>query len=176
MNLLALDLSLTAIGWATYRPTFPIGCAVYKPAKDGAARLQDAVTWLDTMYDAFRPQFTIIEGYAFGRINQAHRLGELGGVIRLRLHQRHAIVVELPPACRAKLATGKGNAGKEQVLAEAIRRLGYEGHSNDAADARWLLEAALQRYQLPGRAELPKAHLDALTKIEWPPAPLARAS
>lgn len=174
MNLLALDLSLTSTGWAATDGRGSVASGTFSPKGKGAGRLQVAVSWLDEWLDNWEPQVTILEGYAF-RAHGAHYAGELGGVIRLRLHQRCKIVVELPPACRAKLATGKGNAGKEQVLVEAVKRLGYDGHSNDEADARWLLQAALIRYRLPGAVTLPQAHLDALTKIEWPPAPLARA-
>ena len=74
----------------------------------------------------------------------------------------------MPPSCRAKLATGKGNASKDAVLVAAVRRLAYDGHLHDEADALWLLQAALHHYGLPGAVDLPKGHLQALDKLRWP--------
>lgn len=111
-----------------------------------------------------------IEGYAYGRENQAHQLGELGGVIRLAVWCRNIPVVEIPPSIRMKVATGKGLAKKEHVLAEAIHRLGYQGHDNNEADALWILQRVLQHYGLPGAVTLPKTHLEytAKSKVAWP--------
>ena len=61
-------------------------------------------------------------------------------------------------------ATGKGGAGKPQVLAEAIRRLDYQGHNHNEADALWLADmgARLHGYDRPA---LPAAHLKALDRL-----------
>lgn len=109
-----------------------------------------------------------IEGYSYGSANQAHQLGELGGVVRIALTDNQVPWIELQPSTVKKLATGKGNAGKNAMLVTAVKRLGYEGESNDEADALWLLEAAKQHYDLPGRIELPKSHLVALSVVMWP--------
>lgn len=51
-------------------------------------------------------------------------------------------------------ATGKGNANKEAMIAAARERLGYEGQSDDEADALWLLDFALTTYhEEPADAE-----------------------
>lgn len=176
MNLLALDLSLTSTGWAANDGNARSKSGTVSFPGRGVARLAAATEWVDSMLSGWEPRLVVIEGYAFGRPQQASHIGELGGVVRLHLYRQRVPFVELPPACRAKLATGKGNAGKEQVLVEAVRRLGYQGHSNDEADALWLLQAALITYRQGGAVQLPQAHLDALKKIEWPAAPLARAS
>lgn len=112
----------------------------------------------------------VIEGYSHGSRYQAHYLGELGGVIRLMLYCLGRPYVDVAPAVRAKIATGSGMGRKDAVFAEAFKRLGYSGHSKDEADARWLLECALQHYELPGRAELPAKHLESLAKSrpDWP--------
>lgn len=61
-------------------------------------------------------------------------------------------------------ATGKGGAAKAQVLAEAIRRLDYQGHDHNEADALWLADmgARLHGYNRPA---LPGAHLKALDRL-----------
>lgn len=164
MSILALDLSLTALGWAM---NAPVRSGIWKPPHRGVERLAAILGWLNGMLDGVG--LVCVEGYSFGSQGRAVvSLGELGGVVRLHLYQRGLPFVEVPPSCRAKLATGKGNAGKDEVLAAAIRRLGYEGHDHNASDALWLLQAALVHYGLPGAVDLPQSHRDALTKIEWP--------
>lgn len=163
MNPLALDLSLTASGFAS-----PRGSGVLSPPKDcnrGVERLawiRESVLSLAVLSDV-----VVIEGYAYARANQAHQIGELGGVIRLGLHDHGIPFVEIPPSTLKKLATGRGNSGKEAVLAEAIRRLGYQGSDNNEADALWLLQVALHALDLPGAVDLPKAHLAALDPERW---------
>jgi len=110
----------------------------------------------------------VIEGYAFARANRAHQIGELGGVLRVAFAEAGVPLVEVAPMARAKYATGKGNAKKEAVLVEAVKRLGYEGSSNDEADALWLLYMALDHYGLPGAVEMPKVNREALVKPSWP--------
>lgn len=117
--------------------------------------------------DDYRADLVVLEGYAYARANQAHQIGELGGVLRLALFEAGVRYIELAPSVVKKLATGKGNAGKEQVLVEAVRRLGYEGHDNNESDALWLLAAAQVHYGLTD-LDLPKAHLAALDKVDWP--------
>jgi len=116
----------------------------------------------------------LIEGYAFGAKGRAvFDIAELGGVLRMGLYTRGVRVVEIPPSCVKTLATGKGNSKKDAVLAEAIRRLGYEGSDHNEADALWIMQGALIHYGLPGAAKLPQAHLRGLDKIQWPTEPQA---
>lgn len=169
MRFVALDPSLTATGVAdsaaprdpyTIRP--PSG--VRGPARLYyiQKRVMEAVEGADLV---------VLEGYAYGRENQAHQMGELGGVLRLTFYCMRLEWVVVPPAVRAKMATGKGNASKDEVFSQAFVRLGYRGASKDEADALWLLECALQHYEMPGRATLPASHLEPLAKAraKWPP-------
>lgn len=165
----ALDPSLTATGVCDSRtPGRPH--TLEPPAKlSRMARLR----WIQqevkrVTADAW---LVVVEDYAHAAKFQAHYLGELGGVIRLTLHCMGTPYVDVNPSVRAKLATGAGNASKDEVFAAAFKRLNYAGHSKDEADARWLLEAALQHYKLPGRAQLPEKNLEPLTgksRPSWP--------
>ena len=168
MRLVALDLSLTATGWASCNGTGSAPAAgVIKPRGRGVPRLQDA---LDQVLEvAEGADVAVIEGYAFSsRASHAHGLGELGGVIRLALHQRGVKIADVPPASLKKAAAGKGNAPKELVLVEAVKRLGYQGADHNISDALWLLAMARIHYGLPGAPELPKTHLAGLEKVQWP--------
>ncbi len=101
------------------------------------------------------------------------RLGMLHGVVRLALDDLAddlgvAALVLVQPATLKKYATGKGNAKKADVLAEAIRRLDYQGSDDNEADAMWLRQLGLAHYQPDLAAPMPKAHLAALDGIDWP--------
>ena len=50
--------------------------------------------------------------------------------------------VEVPPVDIKRLATGRGNAEKHEMVAAARARLGFEGDDDNTADALWLLEWA----------------------------------
>jgi len=79
-----------------------------------------------------------IEGYAFGKGQGAHQLGELGGVVRVALHEMVFDWIEVPPVLVKQMACGTGAASKNAVLTAAARRLDYQGESNDEADSLWL--------------------------------------
>lgn len=168
MNILALDLSLTRTGLATPNAHADV-LAPPKGYDRGVRRLH----WIEEkvlgIVSMLRIDLVVLEGYSFGSKGAAvFNIAELGGVIRLALFRRGVPFVEIPPAVVKKLATGKGNASKDLVLVEAVKRLGYEGSDNNESDALWLREAALHHYGLPGRTELPKVHLEALRTVEWP--------
>ena len=84
-----------------------------------------------------------MEGYSFAsRHSQAHSIGELGGVIRLLLWESGIPYVLIPPTCRAKFATGKGNASKNEVVSAVSARTGIVW-SNPGADDKcdaWILD------------------------------------
>ena len=178
MKILALDLSLTRTGYAV--GPGPHGLSIPPRGQDrGPARLafyRTAVTELLSIYAA---DVVVLEGYSFGQArgsSHSHALGELGGVVRLLLFERAVPFVEVAPASLKKYATGKGNAPKAAVLAEAIRRLGYGGNDDNEADALWLRAMALDYYQLE-TPTMPQSHRAALEKIEWPEiTPLATAA
>ncbi len=173
IKIVAFDLSLTASGYASvgYRADQfdPKGISIgtlKPPDLDGLPRLQwirDNVLSLSTS-----AAVVVVEGYSFGSGHQAHQMGELGGVVRLALHELKRPFVIVPPASRAKYATGKGNAPKDAVLAEAIRRLAYPGHDHNEADALWLLTMAGDHYEQPWRTQVPTGHREALEAITWP--------
>lgn len=160
--MIAFDLSLTATGYA-----IPDTVGLLKPPElQGVERL----LWIrdNVLHLSRGEKLVIVEGYSFGSGNRAHNMGELGGVVRVALYEaKHAVVV-IPPSSRAKYATGKGNAPKEQVLAEAIRRLGYKGHDHNEADAMWLLAMACDHYDAPCRVTVPSGHRAAVKAITWP--------
>lgn len=166
MRVVALDLSLSSSGVADSADPGKPFCITPPKGLDGPERLY----WIlqRVMAATADADLVVIEGYSHASKYQTHQLGELGGVVRLALWTRGKPFVEIAPTGRMKVATGSGRASKADVLAEAIRRLGYEGSSGDEADARWLLEAALQHYGLPGATPLPANHTEWLDRYDWP--------
>lgn len=132
-KVLALDLSLTSTGVAHGGGTSRI-----TPKCRGVERLAEIRDAVKDLTLSISPDVVAIEGYAYARANQAHQMGELGGVIRLLLYDMGIKYREVPPASLKKWATGRGNADKETMLETAIRKHGFQGHGNDEADA-WLL-------------------------------------
>lgn len=159
-----LDLSLTATGVATTAGEVVISSKLKGMARIAAidGRIWEHVGGVAPMMDV---DLVVIEGYSFGsRNSQAHALGELGGVVRMALHTLAVPYIDVPPSTLKVFATGKGNAGKDEVLAAAIRRLGFGGHDNNAADALWL--RALGHHVLGDPLlELPASHTRALDKV-----------
>lgn len=178
MRFLGLDASLTCSGIAVCQTEDPdFGLLTIQP---GSRRGPQRLGWILRKFVGyvrpFDPHLVLMEGYAYARANQAHQLGELGGVLRLWLHEQRIPYVEIPPAVLKGYATGKGNASKDDVFAETIRRLGYQGSDNNEADALVLATMGVDHYT--GTAyewsrpieptEMPKAHRKWLAKVDWP--------
>ena len=143
-----LDLSLTSTGWAVLSEA--TSTPSYGRVRPGKLRGEERLVRIrtDVMAVAQASTLVAIEGYAFGARQGREVLGELGGVIRVALHEAGTPFIVVAPPTLKKLATGKGNAPKEAVLAAAIRKLGYPGSSNDEADALWLAHMARAVYMV----------------------------
>lgn len=171
MRIAAFDLSLTSTGVARHTPPgddLPIVTGALRCRDKGAERL---VAVRSLVLSELRPLGTydlvVVEGYAFGRPNQAHFIGELGGVVRVALFEAGQAFMVVPPASVKKYATGKGNATKEVVMGAAVHRAGREFESTDEADAWWLLQMACAHYGLE-HVEMPGKNREALEAVEWP--------
>lgn len=162
-DVLGLDLSLTATGWATAD-----GHGIITSRGRGIERCREIAYLVIEEVSAVGATLVAVEGYAFSaRNSQAHALGELGGIVRDRLLSYGVPWVDVPPAVVKKWATGKGNAPKGLVLVEAVKRLGYTGSDHNVADALWLREVGLALLGA-SHVEVPKVHMAALAKLRLP--------
>lgn len=160
--IVGLDLSLTATGIATADRRY-----VVDPGRlRGPERLHHIAAAVNEAVAGAR--MVAVEGYAFGRPQGMAALGELGGVVRYLLWRLGVPYVDVPPASLKRYATGHGNAPKDEVLAAAIRRLGYDGHDHNVADAMWLRTMALDAYGAPV-VVMPAEHRKAIAALRWPP-------
>lgn len=125
----------------------------------------------EAVYESGRtPHLAVMEGPAYdtkgvGKFDN----GGLWWSIYDCLAESGVDILIVTPKQRAKYATGNGNAHKDVVISDAIRRYPqYEFRGNDQADA--LILAAIGRRLLgdPVEESLPKTHLDALKLIKLP--------
>lgn len=177
MRILAIDLSLTAtgicdtLGQATVREWAPVPKhkGAMTPAMVGQLqrdRLAQAAIWMfGTISSENRPDLIVMEGYSFGsKDGKAFDRSEIRGVLRLTAIHEQVPFVEIDPGTLKMFGTGKGNAQKPEVIANARERFGYEGFDDNAADATILWHLAHQ-YLNTGQStvKLPQAHTRALT-------------
>ena len=137
-KMMGLDLSLTSTGVSINGETFSI-----KPKTRGIERLVEISDRIVNFAVNASPIAVVIEGYSFGsKFSRAHSLGELGGVVKVALHKSGFSIVEVPPKCRAKFATGNGNASKVDV-----HTLQHRVHSA-ILPVQLLLDVAFQLHNL----------------------------
>ena len=167
VNVIGLDLSLASTGLA-------VGAEVV--ALQTAERGMKRLAWLrDEILLAVRKverPAVLVEGYSFGsRNSQAHAAGELGGVVRLALWEAGVPYVDVPPTCRAKFATGRGNASKSEVVSAVSARTGlvWTGKGADDCCDAWILREMGRVHFGRGEQQWPAVHRAALEKIDWSP-------
>jgi crossover junction endodeoxyribonuclease RuvC len=164
---MGLDLSLTSTGVSVNGETFSI-----KPKIRGVERLIEISDRIVSQAVGSGCIAVVIEGYSFGsKFSRAHSLGELGGVVKVALHRLGLPIVEVPPKCRAKFATGNGNANKDDVLnalKEQFPNRFHAGYGNDECDA-WVLEQMAYAKLNESWYDWSKAQLAALDKVDWEP-------
>lgn len=77
-------------------------------------------------------------------------------------------IVEVPPTSRCKYLCGKGNQGKDVVLASAIKRYPeIDIVNNNVADAVGLAMMGRRAIGVPYEDSLPQTHLDAMKGVRW---------
>lgn len=171
VRILGLDPSLTSYGVsrlrvAASRKSFTFETRALSPKMRGTSRLEWFMRELAAEVENFQPHAVMLEGYAYAKGNQAHQVGELGGVIRLMFHLNNVGYVEVPPAKLKKFVTGKGNAAKDRVQIEAYKRFGVDTPTSDETEATCLaLFAAVGYFGLD--VTLPKANTEVFDGLVW---------
>jgi len=165
MNLLALDLSLVSTGYCHNGVTGVLGTP-----KRGVERLVVLSEAISDLIREFSIDVVVIEGYSFAsRSGQAFSIGELGGAVRVVIHKLGIPYIEVPPTCRAKFATGKGNASKNEVVSAVSARTGIVWQNpgaDDKCDA-WILEEMARCYLGLSQIEWPKVNKEGLKAVDW---------
>lgn len=171
MPVVGVDLSLTGTGIATAAGVRTIISSGRKGASLRArrARLDEiALAVSNIVESAPTASLVVIEAPAFSRTtgHQHDRSGLWWLVVDQLLGAGH-LVAEVAPTCRAKYATGKGNAGKASVVSAVTARYGVQFSDDNTADAFVLRAMGMHRYGFP-LATVPKTHAAALEAVQWP--------
>lgn len=173
---LGLDLSLTSTGLAWVVDGAAEVSRIRSTGRKGAtlaqrdARLYDLRAQIALTVEGYPPDLVVIEQPAFSRTTgHMHDRSGLWWLVVADLHLAGIRTVEVAPTARAKYATGKGNAGKDEVLAAVVRRYpAVEVTGNDEADALILAAMGTRHLGQPIEESLPKLHLEAMAKVAWP--------
>jgi crossover junction endodeoxyribonuclease RuvC len=169
---IGLDLSLTSTGIAIGDDTRVID-AKGLSGPERLIRLRNRITdaIVQRRDEVGLTPLVLVEGYSFAsRNSHAHALGELGGIVRVELWEADIPYVEVAPTVRAKFATGRGNAGKSEVVSAVSARTGiiWDGAGNEDRCDAWVLQEIGLAQLGRARHEWPTGHLAALDKIVWP--------
>lgn len=182
MIIIGLDLSLTSTGVATIDTTTGLATVARVTSKgskdatltDRAERLEklDLAIWkhvTDAHENGIDPPLIVIEQPAFSRqTGHMHDRSGLWWLVVARIARWYDIS-EVTPTARAKYGTGKGNAGKDAVLAAVVRRYAdVEVTGNDEADALILAAMGARHLGHPIEASLPQVNLAAMDSVAWP--------
>lgn len=183
-RVIGIDPSLTSTGLAdslgnSRRVQIPNNRIAGNELLDDHNRIERIALAVTDFATALPADLVVIEGPAFSRSNgHAHTRAGLWWLIVDRLisgpgqdgRPLDLPVMVVPPTCRAMYATGKGNAGKDQVLAAAIKRYpSFEVTGNDVADAVILAAIGARLLGHPIEESLPQTNMRALDKLALPP-------
>ena len=166
MNVLGLDLSITATGIA-----YPDGALdTLRPQAAGDHRLDEIANAVgDAAEDT---DVVVIEGPVSNVRSPGTNviLGMVHGVVRRELIRRGIPYAIVPPTVLKKYATGRGTATKADMRVALIKRADIDERDDNRVDAWWLRAAALDAYNTP-LIDMPKTNRDALNSVEWPGLP-----
>lgn len=163
-----LDLSLTSTGVAIIHGDVITVQRVTSKGSKGATtarqvdRLRTIVESIAAVVPDTEHTSIAIEGPSYGSTGSAaHILGGLWWLVRSYFADSDVVVV--PPGTVKKYATGRGNAGKDEVLAAVVRRYPHvEVSGNDEADALVLAAIIARLNGSPIDTNLPVANIVTL--------------
>jgi Holliday junction resolvasome RuvABC endonuclease subunit len=162
-RIIALDLSLTATGFCEGERI-----EVWKTKLRGHERFQFVLGSVNfAVGDGLQPT-VVLEGFSFGsKGSSLYEIAGLGYLVRHHLWLSGIPFGIVAPSTLKKYATGKGNAGKPDMLDAAIRRFGYQGTTDDnAVDAFLLWHLANEHFNTPV-VKVPQPQAESAAKIEW---------
>ena len=117
---------------------------VYKSDARGVDRLKDIQAHVMNWIHEFEEIADVaMEGYAFAGQGAVYQLGELGGMVKMTLHDFGIYPLIIPPTTLKKYVAGKGNGvSKSQILLNVYKTWGVEFTDDNAADSYALARMA----------------------------------
>ena len=168
-----LDLSLTSTGVCILDgDDVALHTITSRPAGDGWAARRRRLTLITSRIVALTwvTNLVVVEGPAYSKTTGAqHDRAGLWWMVVNALYDNGCYVAVVPPTSRAKYATGKGNSGKDAVLAAAVRRYTWVPiGGNDEADATILAAMGRRFLGSPVDDPLPAVNRGAMAGGAWP--------
>lgn len=142
---LGVDQSLRSTGVALVSPE---GSRVYtgtiEPVKlTGAPRLAYIRDNLRNVVNSAGPiKYAALEGYAMDAVNRSFDLGEVGGLVRLLLHDLSIPFVVVAPTSLKQFAGTSGTTTKEAMREAVLKTWKVDIQQNDECDAFALAQVA----------------------------------
>lgn len=176
MKIVGLDLSLTSTGVAEWEDgarrswTFGTRGKLGATIAQRTARLDEAgAEAVGAVLNNQTADLALVEAHSFAaKGGQQHDRSGLWWIVVRDLVHAGVPVVEVVPSSIKLFATGKGNAGKDDVLlAVARRHPDFEFTTNDEADAITLVDMALARWS-HDHFEPTAYQQRAIEKVVWP--------
>ena len=106
--------------------------------------------------------FAALEGYSMASTHRALDLGELGGIVRLVLHDEGIPFVVVPPKSLKLFVTGSGDADKEAMRFATLKKWGVDFNQDDQCDAYGLAQVARSFHRNAGTTS---SELEVLKKL-----------
>lgn len=161
-TVVGLDLSLTCTGLSDGH-----NIRVIKPLKrTGVDRLRYIRDQVLLAADSYGPDLICVEGPSYNsKGGHEHERGGLWWIVAEQLELSYQVAV-IPPATLKKYATGKGNAGKDEMIVAACKRFPWFNGGNDEADALFLAAIGYEHLGAP-LVEMPAINRSSLAAV-WP--------
>ncbi|QXT62730.1 hypothetical protein [Tessaracoccus palaemonis] len=180
MRIVGLDLSLTATGVAIIDDGQVNVATIRSAGRKGDSLLQrsDRLGWLAREIGgrAHSADLVVVEQPAYAAVTGHHhdRSGLWWLVIDYLSYDNSIPVAEVAPGTLKKFVSGRGNAGKDEMLLAAAHRFARLAtlSTNDEADALGLALMGAEQLGV-GLVDLPAKHREALKAVRWPEAVLA---
>lgn len=135
---------------------------LYFPKLRGVERCGAMAKSLMVTLDKFKPDMVLFEGYAYAAKGAPIVQAEITGVLKYFLTQLKYEFVEVAPSLLKRFVTGRGNAGKDEMMMHVFKRWKHESKSNNTADAYGLAAFGLG---LHATIPLIKPQLEAIKRF-----------
>jgi len=128
----------------------------------GVARLAFIRNALRRIIKRDPPIYAALEGYSIESVNRSFDLGELGGLVRLVLHDAGIPFLVVAPTQLKQFITGNGQATKEKMRQAVLDKWGMDFEQDDECDAFGLAQVARAIHMNIGST---RAQLEVLKKL-----------
>lgn len=175
MRVVGLDLSLTGTGVAaanavaTLKPPVSLMPSKKNPITEHM-RLRYVRERVLKFVQENEGQLVVVEGLAYSsNTGKATERAGLWWLVNMALWESEIPAAVVAPTTRAMYATGRGNADKEAVFVETLKRYGhlFDIKNNNEADAVILYAMGIERLGAP-LVSVPPTHSRAMGSVSWP--------